>query len=69
LLQTSEGVYMQVEIVALSRNIPWGLGWLLKPFVVKVPRDSLLFTLARTRASVAEAGSEALSTRDFTSNR
>lgn len=53
--QTPEGVYMQIEVIALSRNIPWGLGWLLRPFVIKVPRNSLTFTLARTRASVKAA--------------
>ncbi len=39
------GVYMQVESVSLSRSIPTGLGWAVRPFVESVPRDSLQFTL------------------------
>lgn len=53
--QTPKGVYMQIEVIALSRNIPWGLGWLLRPFVIKLPRKTLTFTLVRTRASVKAA--------------
>lgn len=53
--QTPKGVYMQIEVIALSRNIPWGLGWLLRPFVIKLPRNTLTFTLVRTRASVKAA--------------
>lgn len=51
-LQTPEGVYVQFEAIALSRKIPWGLEWLIKPFVTKVPRDSLSFTLVHARASL-----------------
>jgi hypothetical protein len=54
-VQTPAGVYMQLEAIALSRSIPRGLGWLIKPFVIKVPRESLMFTLARTRASLTAA--------------
>jgi hypothetical protein len=54
-LQTPEGVYLQIEAIALSRDIPWGLEWLIKPFVTKVPRESLVFTLARSRASFEPA--------------
>jgi hypothetical protein len=39
------GVYMQVESVSLSRAIPTGLGWVVRPFVESVPRDSVEFTL------------------------
>lgn len=55
-VQTPQGVYMQFETIALSRDIPWGLGWLVKPFVTKVPRESLMFTLTRARASLEAAG-------------
>ena len=54
-LQTPAGVYVQFEAIALSRDIPWGLGWLIKPFVTKIPRESLVFTLAHTRASLEAA--------------
>jgi hypothetical protein len=42
------GVYMQIETVSLSRSVPAGLGWAIKPFVESVPRESLEFTLSST---------------------
>jgi hypothetical protein len=42
------GLYMQIETVSLSRSVPAGLGWAIKPFVESVPRESLEFTLKAT---------------------
>jgi hypothetical protein len=42
------GLYMQIESVSLTRSIPPGLGWALRPFVESVPRESLEFTLRST---------------------
>lgn len=42
------GVYMQIETVSLTRSIPTGLGWVVRPFVESVPRESLEFTLQST---------------------
>ena len=39
------GLYMQIESVSLTRSIPTGFGWLVRPFVESVPRESLEFTL------------------------
>jgi hypothetical protein len=39
------GLYMQIESVSLTRSIPRGLGWAVRPFVESVPRESLEFTL------------------------
>jgi hypothetical protein len=39
------GLYMQVESVSLTRSIPVGLGWVVRPYVESVPRESLEFTL------------------------
>jgi hypothetical protein len=39
------GLYMQIESVSLTRSIPAGLGWLIRPFLESVPRESLEFTL------------------------
>jgi hypothetical protein len=39
------GLYMQIETVSLTRSIPIGLGWAIKPFVESIPRESLEFTL------------------------
>jgi hypothetical protein len=43
------GLYMQLEAVSLSRDIPPGFAWLVGRFVESVPRESLIFTLGRTR--------------------
>jgi hypothetical protein len=39
------GIYMQVESVSLTRAIPAGFGWLVRPYVESMPRESLEFTL------------------------
>ena len=39
------GLYMQIDSVSLTRSIPTGLKWVVQPFVEKIPRDSLEFTL------------------------
>lgn len=39
------GLYMQIESVSLTRSIPTGLAWIVKPFVESIPRESLEFTL------------------------
>ena len=39
------GLYMQVESVSLTRSIPFGLDWIIGPYVKSVPRESLEFTL------------------------
>jgi len=48
------GVYMQCEALSLTRDIPLGLGWLLKPLVTKIPRESLNRVLSQTRTVVLE---------------
>jgi hypothetical protein len=40
-----EGLYLQVESISLTRSIPSGLGWAVRPFVESIPRESLEFTL------------------------
>jgi hypothetical protein len=39
------GLYLQIESVSLTRSIPTGLGWMVRPFVESIPRESLEFTL------------------------
>ena len=46
------GVYVQSEVVSLTRDIPAGLGWMIGPFVTSVPKESLAFTLEATRKAV-----------------
>jgi hypothetical protein len=46
------GTFVQFETVSLSRDIPFGLGWIIGPFVTSVPRESLVFTLETLRSRV-----------------
>jgi hypothetical protein len=43
--ERDNGLYMQVESVSLTRSIPAGLGWVIRPYIDSVPRESLEFTL------------------------
>jgi hypothetical protein len=46
------GVYVQNQAVTLTRDIPTGLGWLIEPFITKIPKETLEFTLQATRSAV-----------------
>jgi len=46
------GVYVQNEVVSLTRDIPTGLGWLVEPFITSIPKETLQFTLEATRKAV-----------------
>jgi hypothetical protein len=50
------GLYMQVEAVSLTRSIPRGLGWVVRPFVESVPRESLEFTLQAACRAIRKQG-------------
>jgi hypothetical protein len=51
-----EGVYLECRTLSLSRDIPTGLGWAVKPFVSSVPKDSLYDTMQDTiRAMTSSA--------------
>jgi len=51
--QVQDGVFVECEAVSLTRDIPAGLGWLIRPFIESIPRESLLFTLNATRSALA----------------
>lgn len=46
------GVYVQSEVVSLTRDIPAGLGWMIGPFVNGIPKETLAFTMEATRKAV-----------------
>ncbi len=46
------GVYVQSEVASLTRDIPSGLGWMIRPFVTGIPKESLTFTLQATRKAI-----------------
>jgi hypothetical protein len=50
--EKNNGVYVQSEVVSLTRSIPIGLGWMIGPFVTAIPKESLTFTMEATRKAV-----------------
>jgi hypothetical protein len=46
------GVYAQCEAISLSRDVPVGLGWMLKGFLESFPKESMMNTLRGTRAAL-----------------
>jgi len=50
--QKDGGVYMQCEFISLTRDIPFGFGWLIRPLVTSIPKQSLTRALMQTRAEI-----------------
>ena len=50
--ETDYGLYVELSTVSLSRDMPSGLAWLIKPFIREVPKESLQSTLAATRQAI-----------------
>jgi hypothetical protein len=48
-LERDGGTYIQCESLTLSRDVPFALGWIIRPFVTSMPKESLTFTLGRAR--------------------
>lgn len=46
--QRGESVYMECRTISLTRDIPVGLGWVLRPVLNNLPRESLKETLEAT---------------------
>ena len=44
-----EGLYLECRAISLSRDIPVGLGWIVRPIIATVPRDSLRATVEEVR--------------------
>jgi hypothetical protein len=53
--QRDGGVYVELEAMVLSRDIPIAFRWLVKPVVERLSRNSLLTSLEQTRAAVEKA--------------
>ncbi len=48
------GVIAECESISLSRDIPTGLGWLVRGYVESIPRESLVNTLTSLSAGVRQ---------------
>lgn len=57
------GVYVELETVVLSRSIPQGFRWLIRPLVEELPRKLMLDTLNDTRTAVLKEAQSSASRR------
>jgi hypothetical protein len=46
------GVYAECRAISLTRNVPFGLGWVIEPIIQSLPRESLINTLEATRQAL-----------------
>ena len=46
------GVYAECEAISLSRDVPFGLGWMVGKFVEKFPKESMQSTLKSVQRAV-----------------
>lgn len=53
------GLYLQLETLSLTRSIPTGLGWAVRPFIESIPRESLNFTLQSACSALRSAAKPA----------
>ena len=59
------GVYMECEVLGLTRGVPYGLGWLIRPIIRSFPRESLAETLLDTRNALLRDSGEATPPRSL----
>ena len=52
--QRDDGVYVEMEMLAMSRGIPVAFRWLIQPLAERLPRNILLATLKDTRDAVSQ---------------
>jgi hypothetical protein len=46
------GVYLECRAISLTRDVPFGLGWIIEPIIQKLPKESLMHTLECTRQAL-----------------
>jgi hypothetical protein len=54
--QRDGGTYVEVEAIALSRDIPVAVRWLVNPIVRRVSRNSMVLSLQQTQEAVRSTG-------------
>jgi hypothetical protein len=52
--QAPDGVFVECESISLTRGVPAGLGWLIRPLIASIPRESMNATLNATRQAVLQ---------------
>ena len=48
------GAWVECEAISLTRDVPTGLGWLIKPIIRDLPRESLENTLLHARLAISK---------------
>ena len=56
--EKNNGVYLQLEVVALTRKFPRLLGWLINPLVENIPRSTISGLLTNTRRVILERNAQ-----------
>jgi hypothetical protein len=50
--EKQDGVYAECRAISLTRDVPFGLGWVIEPIIQNLPRESLINTLEATRRAL-----------------
>jgi hypothetical protein len=50
--EREEGVYVECRAISLTRDVPFGLQWVIEPIIQKLPQESLIRTLEATREAL-----------------
>jgi hypothetical protein len=50
--ENDSGVYAECRAISLTRDVPFGLGWIIEPIIQNLPRESLINTLEATRQAL-----------------
>jgi hypothetical protein len=48
------GVFIECESISLTRDIPFVVSWIVKPFVTDIPKESLQMTMGSTRRALLQ---------------
>ncbi len=50
--ERSGGVWVECRAISLTRDVPFGLAWVIEPIIQELPKESLVNTLEATRKAV-----------------
>jgi hypothetical protein len=51
----ADGVIVECRAISLTRDVPFGLGFVIEPIIKNLPRESLVNTLKATRQALSDA--------------
>lgn len=51
-MEEESGVIVECRAISLTRDVPFGLGWIIEPIIKNLPRESLVNTLKATRQAL-----------------